>query len=176
MELHKHVALWQEIMQSFKKTCSSPSQMSCCLVIKARKKVRKFVKDLKLKPLLLTDDTEDGFQSSDLVGWDLQMKSWKCFLLKICCTHPGYKTPRFLLLNKTDNIIMNNRYICLKKSVTICLLKYYQNVCSWRHFQHGDKTHLQGWSGSPCGLCAQNTESHLWTADRFLHIGVTQRA
>lgn len=60
------------------------------------------VKGLKLNPLLLTDDTEDVFQSYDLVEFDLKMKSWKCFVLKICCTHPGYKTPRFLLLNKTD--------------------------------------------------------------------------
>lgn len=67
----------------------------------------KLVKGLKLNPLLLTDDAEDVFQSYDLAELDLKMDSWKCFVLKICCTHPGYKTPRFLLLNKTD-ININN--------------------------------------------------------------------
>lgn len=49
-------------------------------------------------------------------------------------------------------------------------------MCSWRRSLRDCKTPLPGWSGSPCGLCGRNTVSHLWTADRFLHIAESQRA
>lgn len=93
---------------------------------------RKLVKGLKLNPPL-TDDTEDVFQSYDLAELDLKMKSWKCFVLKICCTHPGYKTPRFLLLNKTEiniSAIMKKDTFVLRNQKPSFGLKSYQNVCN----------------------------------------------